>query len=124
MSLSKKIPAHSAFAGISLAIAFVVLLTTAFAANPNPESGHDLFFPLTPGTWWLYRGTVTWTDQQTDKEAQADVSLKMTIEKVIQKPEVTIAILSGFPRDLDWAAGEVAPMPWLLMETKGHAVFL
>ena len=124
MSLSKKIPAHSAFAGISLAIAFVVLLTTAFAANPNPESGHDLFFPLTPGTWWLYRGTVTWTDQQTDKEAQADVSLKMTIEKVIQKPEVTIAILSGFPRDLDWAAGEVAPMPWLLMETKRHDVFL
>ena len=159
MRPSKKVPARSAFAGISLAIAFFVLLTTTFAAthpvvilrasdevrfsdsgnlsgdarrtsaakapaNLNPESGLDLFFPLTPGTWWLYRGTVTWTDQQTDKEAQADVSLKMTVEKVIQKPEVTIAVLSGLPRDLDWATGEVAPMPWLLIETKQHDVFL
>lgn len=159
MRLSKKALTTSAFAGISLVLAFLVLLTTAFAAshtlvmlrasdevrfsgsgnlsgdarrtsttkapnNPSPESGHDLFFPLTPGTWWLYRGTVTWTDQQTDKEAQADVSLKMTVEKVIQKPEVTIAVLSGFPRDLDWATSEVAPMPWLLIETKQHDVFL
>ncbi|HET7108547.1 MAG TPA: hypothetical protein VFI38_17165 [Candidatus Acidoferrum sp.] len=84
----------------------------------------ELFFPLTPGTWWLYRGSVTWTDQQTEKDAHADVTLKMTVEKVIQKPEIVIAVLSGFPRDLDWATGEVAPMPWLLIETARHEVFL
>src|SRR6266481_3774027 len=90
----------------------------------NPEPPLNLFFPLTPGTWWLYRGTVTWSDQQTEKEAHANVTLKMTVEKVVQKPEFTIAILSGFPRDLDWATGEVAAMPWLLIETKRHEVFL
>jgi len=98
--------------------------TSRVFANSNPEPQLDLFFPLTPGSWWLYRGTVTWSDQQTEKEVHANVTLKMTVEKVIQKPEFTIAILSGFPRDLDWATGEVAAMPWLLIETKRHEVFL
>jgi len=80
--------------------------------------------PLTPETYWLYRGTVDWTDPQTDKTVQTNVTLKMTVQKVIQKPEFAIAILSGFPRDLDWASAEVAPMPWLLIETKRHEVFL
>jgi len=92
---------------------------TTLSREPQP----DLFLPLTPGAWWLYRGTVTWADAQTEKEAQANVTLKMTVEKVIQKPDLTIAILSGFPRDLDWATGEVGAMPWLLIETKRHEVF-
>ena len=77
-----------------------------------------------PGAWWLYRGTVTWSDQETEKEAHAEVTLKMSVEKVIQKPEFIIAVLSGFPRDLDWATGEVPAMPWLLIETKRHEIFL
>jgi hypothetical protein len=89
-----------------------------------PNAIRDLFMPLAPGAYWLYRGTVTWSDQQTEKEAHADVTLKMTVEKVIQKPDFTIAILSGFPRDLDWATAEVAPMPWLLIETKRHEIYL
>jgi hypothetical protein len=98
--------------------------TSRVFASSGREPQLDLFFPFTPGTWWLYRGTVSWADSQTDKQAQADVTLKMTVQKVIQKPDFTIAILSGFPRDLDWATGEVAAMPWLLIETKRHEVFL
>src|SRR6266702_3138973 len=98
--------------------------TSRVPVNSNPEPQLELFFPLTAGTSWLYRGTVTWSDQQTEKEAHAEVTLKMTVEKVIQKPEFTIAVLSGFPRDLDWATGEVPAMPWLLIETKRHEVFL
>jgi ABC-type transport system substrate-binding protein len=138
----------SAIAGVTLILGSFVLLSTAFAAaqhvgilrtsdtdarrtstarvhpSPHPDSQPELFFPLTPGTWWLYRGTVAWTDQQTEKDAKGDVTLKMTVERVIQKPEFTIAVLSGFPRDLDWATGEVAAMPWLLIETKRHEIFL
>ena len=94
------------------------------SVNSIPEPQLELFFPLAPGTSWLYRGSVTWSDQETEKEARADVTLKMTVEKVIQKPEFTIAVLSGFPRDLDWATGEVPAMPWLLIETKRHEIFL
>jgi len=144
----KNVSALSAFAGVSLLLVLFILLNAPLVAqqqlvilrasdedarrtstaktptNPNPESQSDLFFPLTPGTWWLYRGTVTWSDQQTGTKARAEVTLKMTVQKVIQKPEFTIAVLSGFPRDLDWATGEVPAMPWLLIETKRHEVFL
>ena len=137
----KKVPLPSAFAVVSLILFLLITLTTTvilrasdedarrtstseLSTSSNPQPQADLFFPLTPGTWWLYRGTVTWSDQQTEKEAHANVTFKMTVEKVIQKPEFTIAILSGFPRDLDWATGEVAAMPWLLIETKRHEVFL
>ncbi|HET6929498.1 MAG TPA: hypothetical protein VFI45_04200 [Candidatus Acidoferrum sp.] len=138
----RKIRKVALLSGAALILGSLVLLSAAFAAaqhaagdarrtstathptKPGAEAQAELFFPLTPGTWWLYRGTVTWTDQQTEKDAQADVTLKMTVERVIQKPEFTIAVLSGFPRDLDWATGEVAAMPWLLIETKRHDVFL
>ena len=137
----KNVPLLSAIASVALNFLLLIILTANvtlgasdkdarrtstldFSAKSNPEPQPELFFPLAAGTWWLYRGTVTWTDQQTEKDVQADVTLKMTVERVIQKPEFTIAILSGFPRDLDWATGEVAAMPWLLIETKRHEIFL
>ena len=46
------------------------------------------------------------------------------VEKVIQKPGLTMAIVSGFPADLDWSTGEVEPKPMLLVETERHEVFL
>ena len=123
MRFSKKLTVPSIFSGVSLILALLTLVSTP-PITAQQAASNEPFLPLTAGTWWLYRGTVTWTDQQTEKDAQADVTLKMTVEKVIQKPEFTIAILSGFPRDLDWATGEVAAMPWLLIETKRHEVFV
>ena len=93
-------------------------------ANANPESQLDLFFPLTPGTWWLYRGTVQWTDSETNKPAATQATIKMQVERVIQKPEFTIAVISGFPSDLDWSNGQPDPKPSLLIETRRHEVFL
>jgi hypothetical protein len=122
MHFLKKVSALSVIVGASLILALFALVTPS--APVQQPASVESFLPLTAGTWWLYRGTVTWSDQQTEKDAQANVTLKMTVEKVIQKPEFTIAILSGFPRDLDWATGEVGAMPWLLIETKRHEVFL
>jgi hypothetical protein len=122
MRFLKKVSALSVIVGASLILALFALVTPS--APVQQPASVESFLPLTLGTWWFYRGTVTWSDQQTEKDAQANVTLKMTVEKVIQKPEFTIAILSGFPRDLDWATGEVGAMPWLLIETKRHEVFL
>jgi ABC-type transport system substrate-binding protein len=118
----KKVPAPSSIAGVTLLIFLLALFGSPPVTAQQPASTEQ-FLPLTPGTWWLYRGTVAWSDQQTEKDAQANVTLKMTVQRVIQKPELTIAILSGFPRDLDWATGEVGAMPWLLIETKRHEIF-
>jgi len=148
MRLPKKVLSPSAIHGVSLAIAFLVLLTAAFTAAQQPvilrasdedarrtstskvstdsdvAPQSDLFFPLTPGTWWLYRGTVRGTDSETNKPAAAPASIKMQVERVIQKPEFTIAIISGFPADVGWSNGQVDPKPSLLIETRNHEVFL
>jgi hypothetical protein len=98
--------------------------TAKTPAKQNPESRPELFFPLTPGTWWLYRGTVQWTDSETNKPAFTQASIKMQVERVIQKPEFTIAVISGFPSDVGWSNGQVDPKPSLLIETRNHDVFL
>jgi hypothetical protein len=123
MGLSQKISAPSAMAGVCMVLTLLMPHIALRVAARQPASTEQ-FLLLTPGTWWLYRGTVTWSDPQTETEAQSDVTLKMSVQKVIRKPDFTIAILSGFPRDLDWATGEVGAMPWLLIETKRHEVFL
>jgi hypothetical protein len=93
-------------------------------AKPSQEPQPDLFLPLTPGTYWLYRGTVQWTDSETNKPASTHASIKMQVERVIQKPEFTIAVISGFPSDVSWSNGQVDPKPSLLIETRNHEVFL
>jgi hypothetical protein len=110
----------------SLAIAPICFLWP-LDARPLPSLQLDsnaLFFPLVPGTSWDYAGTVTWLDSDSQKQVSEDVSITMKVVKVYQKPELTIAVISGFPSDLDWANGQVEPKPSLLIETKNHEIFL
>jgi hypothetical protein len=81
------------------------------------------FFPMTPGTYWVYKGTVRWYDFETDKPVSGDVTWKMTIERVIRKPGVVAAVVIGFPADLDWSAGTTEPKPWLILEDEKHHLF-
>jgi hypothetical protein len=98
--------------------------TSKVFADSGQEPQLDLFFPLTPGTWWLYRGSIRWTESETNKPAANRASIKMQVERVIRKPEITIAVISGFPGDLDWSNGQVDPKPSLLIETRNHEIFL
>ncbi len=82
------------------------------------------FMPLTPGTYWVYKGTVRWYDFERRKPTTKPVSIKMTVERVIHEPDFTAAILSGSPWDLDWSEGEWSPQHTLLIETRSHQVFL
>lgn len=94
-----------------------------FPAAPLAPS--DLFFPLTQGTYWIYRGTVEFSaDTDPEKSSRADVEIKMQVEKVIDYPDFTVALASGLPSDLDWATGAVQPKPSLIIETKSHEVYL
>jgi hypothetical protein len=123
MRFLKRVSAHFPASRVGPIILLLALLSTPLLSTQQSATT-EKFLPLTPGTWWLYSGSVTWADPETEKESQANVTLKMTVEKVIEMPDLTIAILSGFPRDLDWATGEVDAMPWLLIETSRHEVFL
>jgi hypothetical protein len=81
------------------------------------------FFPLTAGTYWVYKGKVRWYDFENDKPASVDVTWKMSVMRVIRKPGLVAAIVTGFPGDLDWSAGTTEPKPWLILEDEKHEIF-
>lgn len=81
------------------------------------------FFPFHPGTYWVYKGTVTWHDDVNDKPGSAEVTWKMTVQRVIRKQQVVAAVVSGFPADLDWSGGTTEPKPWLIVEDADHHVY-
>ncbi|MGB7848133.1 MAG: hypothetical protein WBL63_21160 [Candidatus Acidiferrum sp.] len=102
------------------AVLSLIALSLADAQSPAtpPE-----FFPLTAGTYWVYKGTVRWDDPEGDKPGSAEVTWKMTVEKVIRKKGLVAAIVTGFPADLDWSAGATEAKPWLILEDDKHKVY-
>jgi hypothetical protein len=91
------------------------------AANPTEER----FLPLTPGTYWVYEGTVEWgADSDTEKSTTTKVTLTSKVERVYETPDFKLAVVTGFPSDQDWATGQVEPKRSLLIETRKHEVFL
>jgi len=93
-------------------------------ATAQESSKESSYFPLAPGTTWVYRGTVTWFNAEKEQDVSSEVTLTTKVERVIHKSGITFALLSGFPADLDWSGGEVEPKPFLLVETDRHEVFL
>jgi hypothetical protein len=97
------------------------------ASRTTPEGdANQWFLPLTPGTYWVYTGTVTSSSNESNavQDVTTHVSITTKVEKVYQKPELTAAVISGYPGDLDWSNGQVEPKPSLLIETRKHEVFL
>lgn len=92
-----------------------------FAQESGPPKH---FFPLTQGTYWVYQGTVDWSDQAKRKTSEAKVSLKMTVGRVFEKEGAVFAVLQGYPADLNFTAGDAHPSRWVLTETSSHRVFL
>ena len=90
------------------------------AQNPAPPRE---FFPLTPGTYWVYKGTVRWEEAEEEKPASTEVTWKMSVDRVIRKKGIVAAIVTGFPADLDWSGGKAGPKPWLILEDEGHRLY-
>jgi hypothetical protein len=102
----------------------MILCILGFASFRAPNSANpDGFFPFRAGTYWVYQGTLRWYDYENDKAAGGNVHWKMTVERVIRRKGVVAAIVTGFPADLDWAAGASEPKPWLILENENHQIF-
>jgi hypothetical protein len=93
------------------------------AKGANPAEAR--FLPLVPGAYWVYEGTVEWgEDSDSDKSTTTKVTLTSKVERVYETPEFTMAVVSGFPSDQDWATGQVEPKRSLLIETRKHEVLV
>jgi hypothetical protein len=104
-------------------LAMVLCITGFVALRAQKPASPSAFFPLNVGTYWVYKGTVRWDDPESEKPGSADVTWKMTVDRVIRKQGIVAAVVTGFPADLDWSAGTTEPKPWLFIEDEKHRVF-
>lgn len=98
------------------------LVGCAWAWAQKPAEPKE-FFPFRQGTTWVYQGTVRWEEPEEEKPGTAEVTWKMTVERVIRKKGVVAAVVTGYPADLDWTGGTTEPKPWLILEDANHRVF-
>jgi hypothetical protein len=71
----------------------VVFPSCGFVNSPK-------LFPMTKGTYWIYRGEVKWQDGERVKSAK--VEWKMEVVEAIFRTEGAAAVLKGSPWDLPW----------------------
>jgi hypothetical protein len=57
-------------------------------------------FPLHPGSYWVYRGTVKWQDGIETRETE--VSWRMEVVRSQRVGRFTVFVLEGHPEDLAW----------------------
>jgi hypothetical protein len=106
-----------------LLIALALSISAWASVYAQQQGGPEEFFPMSVGTYWLYQGKVSWADSANDEPATQQISWKMSVNKVIRRKHLIAAIVTGFPADLDFSAGEAAPQPWLILQDEKHNLF-
>jgi len=86
-------------------IAIVFCVSSFVSLGQQTVSTSDANFPLSPGTYWIYRGVVRWYDFKNQAESETAIKWKMEIVKCIQRANIRAALVSAFPSDLDWTDG-------------------
>ncbi len=93
----------------------VVLLCCPFFLRPMPAgAGESRPFPLSPGAWWVYEGTVKWTEAA-DQVKERVLSWKMEVVRVTESGPLEIAVMKGHPRDLCLYAPGVTRSDYLMV---------
>ena len=111
-------------------LALVILAVGAVSAwasgTPSPNLDEPTAFPLTTGTYWLYRGPVQWQPASPpDSESVEKVlSCKMEVTETIQRGHVLGAVVKGHPMDLAWYEEGKAPGDYLIVRVSEHQFYL
>lgn len=75
--------------------------------------------PMSPGTYWIYRGTVRWTHQNSDQVSDAPITWRTENRRLIQHGDVHGIVITGFPFDSAWSDDQPKASDSLLIESKG-----
>lgn len=108
-----------------LSILALVSLTfggASLLAAKCPASEHP--FPISPGTYWVYRGHVRWTQVGGNHVSDAEITWRTEIRKVIAHGDTLGIVINGFPFDSAWADDHATPSDSLLVESNGKFYFL
>ena len=85
------------------------LKTQEPAETLSPAPSTLAYFPLKQGTYWIYQGTVKWTEPNSSETREAEITWRMEVMQVIQRDAITGYILHGGPWDLAWYEEGKAP---------------
>jgi hypothetical protein len=102
-----------------LAIALAVAALCA-AAQRDPSADP---FPLKEGTYWVYQGLVRYDEAGNENGAEAKVTWRMEIVRVLRRDDAKAAIVNGFPGDLDWSDGSAKPSESMVVSTNDGKVY-
>jgi hypothetical protein len=97
----------AAFLLLGLFVAAAAAQTAAPSADP---------FPMSEGTYWIYRGTVRWT-HDINRVSATKVTWKTELRKVFRRGKLLAAVVNGFPSDMDWSDGNPTPTDSLVIRS-------
>lgn len=97
-----------------LSLAGLLIFGTPHLASQESEAP---FFPLKPGTSWVYEGTVQWSAGG-ERAASKKIRYSMKVSKVVERDNLRAAVVSGYPADLDWSEGDRTALVSVIVETK------
>ena len=81
-------------------------------------------FPLSEGTYWIYRGTVGCFDARTQKSVDMPVGWKTQVTTSVRRGNLRATVINGFPADLDWSDGSPERKDSLIVQEDEHKFYL
>jgi hypothetical protein len=103
-----------------LAAAFFCVAGLTGPAGGTPADD----FPLSKGTYWIYRGTVGHFDAQSQKTVQMPVDWRTQVTKSVRRGNLRATVVNGFPADLDWSDGSPERKDSLIVQEDEHRFYL
>jgi hypothetical protein len=94
-------------------LAFFLRMSTVLSDDSNNP------FPMSAGTRWIYKGTVRWTSAGSNFVRETKVTWQTEVRRSFQHGEIRVAIISGFPSDLNWSEGKPEASQTLVVESGG-----
>jgi hypothetical protein len=98
---------------------YVLLVACAFLGSGKESALEQHPFPLTEGTVWVYKGTVRWTAVGEPTVTTTKVEWRTEVRRVIRHAASRVAVITGFPSDLNWSNGNPKAQDSLLVESDG-----
>jgi hypothetical protein len=96
----------------------VATLVTSFRATADGR------FPTEPGTYWVYRGTTSWTLPGTASVETSELTWRVEVTRQLRGDGFEVAALRGFPSDLAWYEPGKQPGEYALIILDGSAYYL
>jgi hypothetical protein len=106
------------------AVSLIALALVLCAASARGQSKTDEDFPLTPGTYWVYQGTVRYWVKGLENGKTAHVTWTTSVKRAIHRDGMTIAVIKGMPGDLDWSEGSATPSLSVVIRTEDAKFYL